>query len=61
MNDRDRVGLVGPNGTGKTTLLKLILGQMTPDQGETRRLRGLRLGYLPQEALDVPTGNSWTG
>lgn len=54
VNDRDRVGLVGPNGTGKTTLLKLIMGQMKPDSGETRRLRGLRLGYLPQEALDVP-------
>jgi ATP-binding cassette subfamily F protein 3 len=54
VNEGDRVGLVGPNGTGKTTLLRLILGELTPDRGEVRRLKGIRLGYLPQEVLDVP-------
>ena len=46
----DRIGLVGPNGSGKTTLLRLILGLEEPSQGSVHRARGLRVGYLPQEA-----------
>jgi len=44
----DKIGLVGPNGTGKTTLLGIIQGLVEPDQGDVRRARGLRIGYLPQ-------------
>ncbi len=54
INDRDRIGLVGPNGAGKTSLFRVITNSVTPDQGEIKRLKGVRLGYLPQEALDVP-------
>jgi len=46
----DKVGLVGPNGAGKTTLVRLILGLEEPDQGSVHRARGLRIGYLPQQA-----------
>jgi ATP-binding cassette subfamily F protein 3 len=52
---RARIGLVGPNGIGKTTLVRILIGQEEPSGGEVRRSRGLRTGYLPQEAaLDSP-------
>src|SRR5690348_1464839 len=46
----DRVALVGANGAGKTTLLRLMAGLERPDSGELSFARGLRIGYLPQEA-----------
>jgi ATP-binding cassette subfamily F protein 3 len=46
----DKVGLVGPNGAGKTTLVRLILGLEEPSHGSVHRARGLRVGYLPQQA-----------
>jgi ABC transport system ATP-binding/permease protein len=45
----EKVGLVGRNGCGKTSLLKILAGDMTADDGEISRRRGLRIGYLPQE------------
>ena len=44
-----RVGLVGPNGVGKTTLFRMILGEESPDKGSIRKRPRLRIGYLPQE------------
>ncbi len=44
-----RVGLVGPNGIGKTTLFRMILGEESPDKGAIRKRPRLRIGYLPQE------------
>ena len=44
-----RVGLVGPNGVGKTTLFRMILGEESPDEGSIRKRPRLRIGYLPQE------------
>ena len=49
-----RVGLVGRNGTGKTTLLRMIIGEDTADDGSIRQRPWLRIGYLPQE-LATPT------
>ena len=47
---RARIGLVGPNGAGKTTLLRILLGVEEPSSGELQLAKGLRMGYLPQEA-----------
>ena len=46
----ERVGLVGANGSGKTTLLRVLMGLEAPSSGQVQRARGVRLGYLPQEA-----------
>lgn len=45
----EKVGLVGRNGCGKTSLLRILAGENEPDSGEISRRRGLRCGYLPQE------------
>jgi ATP-binding cassette, subfamily F, member 3 len=45
----ERAVLVGPNGTGKTTLLRLVMGQLQPWRGEIRLGRGVRIGYMAQE------------
>jgi ATP-binding cassette subfamily F protein uup len=45
----EKVGLVGRNGCGKTSLLKILAGTNEADSGEISRRRGLRIGYLPQE------------
>jgi ATP-binding cassette subfamily F protein 3 len=47
---RARIGLVGANGVGKTTLVRILLGLEEPSAGEVQRARGLRMGYLPQQA-----------
>jgi ATPase subunit of ABC transporter with duplicated ATPase domains len=50
----DRIGLIGANGTGKSTLMKILAGLLEPDHGSVRRTRGLRVGYLSQDIeLDV--------
>lgn len=49
VRDRDRLGLVGPNGTGKTTLFRILMGEMSPDEGQVEGKKGIRIGYLPQE------------
>lgn len=52
----DRIGLVGPNGSGKTSLLRMIVGELAPDKGEIRISKGVRVGYLPQDLYEVLTG-----
>jgi ATP-binding cassette, subfamily F, member 3 len=50
---RERTGLVGGNGTGKSTLLKVIAGIEPLDYGSLSATRGIRIGYLPQDGLQV--------
>jgi ATP-binding cassette subfamily F protein 3 len=52
----DRIGLVGPNGTGKSTLLRLLAGQQRADSGAITERKGVRAGYLPQDVLELPPG-----
>lgn len=48
INSNDKIGLVGINGEGKSTLLKIIAGTLDYDKGEITASRGLRIAYLPQ-------------
>ncbi len=48
INDKDRIGLVGKNGAGKSTILKLIMGLQTPTGGRILKPSGQYIGYLPQ-------------
>jgi len=50
---QDRVGIVGANGTGKSTLLKILCGLETLDYGELTAARGITYGYLPQDGLTL--------
>ena len=48
IDDRDKIGIIGVNGTGKSTLLKVIAGDEEADSGQVIKMNGLRVGYLPQ-------------
>lgn len=60
INERDRIGLVGKNGVGKSTLLKIILGFQEPDGGSVVIPDGRKIGYLPQEMVFEGTQTIWT-
>ena len=49
------VTIVGPNGSGKTSLLRAVIGAVPPDKGTIGRKRGLRIGYVPQRLHIDPT------
>jgi ATP-binding cassette subfamily F protein 3 len=50
IEQRERLAVVGANGSGKTSLLEIIAGHREPTAGAVTRVRNLRLGYLPQDA-----------
>ncbi len=54
----ERIGLIGYNGTGKSTLLKLLVGDYSPSQGSVERSRGTTIGYLHQDLLSFDTNDS---
>ncbi|MGP0128420.1 MAG: ABC-F family ATP-binding cassette domain-containing protein [cyanobacterium endosymbiont of Rhopalodia musculus] len=55
INPGERIGLVGANGAGKSTQLKIIMGQVEPTSGEVVRPGNLKIGYLTQEFEVEPT------
>jgi ABC transport system ATP-binding/permease protein len=55
VSDGDRIGVVGINGTGKSTLLRIVAGVESPQEGQVRRGRGSRVGFLDQVPT-LPTG-----
>lgn len=58
IHNGERIGLIGYNGTGKSTLLKLIVGQYSPSEGTVEKTRGTTIGYLHQDLLSFDTNDS---
>jgi len=55
---KEKIGLIGLNGTGKTTLLRIINGEITPDSGEISKRNDCTLGYLNQDLLSFQSEES---
>lgn len=58
VNHGDRIALVGPNGEGKTTLLRILAGLEQPSAGMVHTAKGLKLGYLEQHPSLISTGGT---
>ena len=57
INTRSRIGLVGANGTGKTSLVKILVGETDFQQGELLLQKNLSIGYVPQTAEDIKSSS----
>src|SRR3979411_3538151 len=53
LNPGDKVGLVGPNGSGKTTMFRMIVGEETPDEGDVSVPKKLTIGYFRQDVEEM--------
>ena len=60
LNPGERIGLIGYNGTGKSTLLKVLVGQYSPSVGSVEKSRETTIGYLHQDLLSFDTNSSIT-
>ncbi len=58
IHPQERIGLIGYNGTGKSTLLKLLVGEYSPSAGTVERSRDTTIGYLHQDLLSFDTNDS---
>jgi ATP-binding cassette subfamily F protein 3 len=58
INHGERTALVGPNGVGKTTLLRILAGLELASSGQVHRAKGLRVGYMPQEVTLTDSGGT---
>jgi ATP-binding cassette subfamily F protein 3 len=54
-----RIAIVGPNGIGKTTLIRILVGLEEPSNGTVQKARNLNIGYLPQEAYLTGSHTLW--
>ncbi|HOJ37618.1 MAG TPA: ABC-F family ATP-binding cassette domain-containing protein [Ignavibacteriales bacterium] len=52
INKNDKIALVGSNGAGKSTFLKVLLGEIQPETGKVHKRKNLAIGYLPQEFIN---------
>ena len=57
---RARIAIVGANGVGKTTLLRILIGLDYPNAGSVQHAKELAIGYLPQEATFITEGTLWS-
>jgi len=55
-----RIAIVGANGVGKTTLIRILIGLDYPSSGSVQHAKDLRIGYLPQEATQISEGTLWS-
>ncbi len=53
VDSKDKIGLIGSNGAGKTTIFRLITGEILPDEGELTMTKELKIGYVKQETLAI--------
>ena len=60
IEEKERIGLIGPNGVGKSSLLQILAGWLEPDGGEIHQQKELTLGYLRQEAVAAFSGKENT-
>ena len=58
INTGDRIGLIGLNGTGKSTLLRIINGEYSVSRGSVNKLKGLTIGFFNQDLLSFETDES---
>lgn len=58
LDGQERIGLVGVNGTGKSTLIKIMVGRIESDPGVVTRAKRTTIGYLPQEVDSFPPGRT---
>ena len=59
LHSRDRVGLVGRNGSGKTSLLRCLVGEELPTSGQVQIGAHVQIGYLPQNAVSGSKKSVW--